>query len=325
MGKKANPALIGAFVLGAIALAVLGVVVFGSGQMFKRMDHFVMFFPGSVNGLSTGAAVKFKGVDVGTVSDIRLVLEREEDKDRKLTIPVYVDIDPSHITINNTRLAMTNPKNIQRLIDQGMRAQLQSQSLVTGLLFVQIDFFPDTPINFELPQPSDPMEIPTIPTTLEQAQTAAREIIDELRSIKFGPMVEKANETLDAIKNLASSPALHSTVDAMPGTVNHLNESIASIRKLTEDLRGQVAPVSKRLDMTLSGADQALSTVRETANNARVLIAPGSPLDHDLRSTLRDVSEAAQSVRQLADLLDRNPTALLYGKQQSPPPPPEKP
>lgn len=321
MGKKINPTLIGAFVLGAIALAVLGVVVFGSGQMFKRMEHFVMFFPGSVNGLSIGAPVKFKGVDIGSVSDIRLVLEREEDKARKLTIPVYIDLDPSKITIDNKRLEMTNPKNIQRLIEQGMRAQLQSQSLVTGLLFVQIDFFPDTPINYELQQPSDPIEIPTIPTTLEQAQTAAREIIDELRTIKFGPMVQKATDALDGVNALVNSPALHTAVDALPGAVNNLNESVASMRKLAEDLRGQVAPVSKRLDMTLSGADQALSTVRETASTARVLIAPGSPLDHDLRSTLRDISDAARAMAQLADYLERNPTALLYGKQ----PPPEKP
>jgi paraquat-inducible protein B len=78
MGKKVNPTVIGLFVVGAIALAVIGVIVFGSGQFFKHTQRFVMYFPGSVNGLSIGAPIKFKGVDIGTVSDIRLVLKREE-------------------------------------------------------------------------------------------------------------------------------------------------------------------------------------------------------------------------------------------------------
>jgi paraquat-inducible protein B len=322
MGKKASPTLIGAFVLGAVALAVLGVVVFGSGQFFKHMEHYVMYFPGSVNGLSTGAPVKFKGVDIGRVSDIKLILERDPGSEEKLTIPVYVETDPSKIIFEGRRLQMHDPENLKRLIEEGLRAQLQSQSLVTGLLFVQIDFFPETPVNYVVPQPSDPMEIPTVPSALEQASTAAREIIDELRSIKFGPMVDQASQALTSINTLVSSPALHQTVDELPGTVKDLRTTVASMQHLADELRGAVEPLTKRVDVTLSGADRALGTVRETADTARVLIAPGSPLDHDLRSTLRDISDAARAMAQLADYLERNPTALLYGKQA---PPTEKP
>jgi len=320
MGKKLNPTLIGAFVLGAVALAVAGVVVFGSGQFFKHMDHFVMFFPGSVNGLSIGAPVKFKGVDIGAVNEIQLVLERQPGKNQKLRIPVYVQIDPSKIMVDNTHLEMTDPKNVEGLIDRGMRGQLQAQSLVTGLLFVQIDFFPDTPIKYVLQQPSNPLEIPTVPTTLEQAQTAALEIIDKLRAINFEPMVQDARDALSGIKTLVNSPALHSAIDRLPSTVDDLKVTVASLHQLSDELRGQVKPLSTRLNSTLTGADQALTTVRETASTARVLIAPGSPLDHDLRAALRDVSNAAQALAQLADFLERNPTALLYGKPQSSPP-----
>lgn len=320
MGKKANPTIIGLFVVGALALAVIGVVVFGSGQFFKRTEAFVMFFPGSVNGLSVGAPVKFKGVAIGQVKDIRLVLRREALTDELLTIPVFVEVDPSKIFVDSKRLEMTDPNNLKQLVeDRGMRAQLQSQSLVTGLLFVQIDFFPDTPIKYALPQPSDPIEIPTIPTTLEQASTAAREIIEELRSVKFGPMVQDASEALESVKHLVSSPALQSTIDALPGTIKNLNEAIAHVNGLTVELGGRVDPLAKRLDATLVGADQALNSVRDTVGVARTLIEPGSPLDHDLRKTLQDVSTAARALAQLADYLERNPTALLYGKQPPPP------
>jgi len=321
MGKKVNPTIIGLFVVGAVALAVGGVVAFGSGQYFKHLDKFVVFFSGSINGLSIGAPVKFKGVDIGTVTDIRLVLHREDDAEKQLTIPVYIDTDPSKIYLDGARLEMTNPDNLQKLIKHGLRAQLQAQSLVTGLLFVQIDFFPDTPVRYVLPQPSTPIEIPSVPTTLEQASTAAREIIDELRSVKFGPMVEDAADALESINRLVSSPALHSAIDGLPETMKNVNETVVSVHRLAEDVSGRVDPLIKRLDTTLTSADQTFGTVRDTARSATTIIEPGAPLDHDLRKALQDISDSARALAQLADFIERNPTALLYGKQ----PPPEAP
>jgi paraquat-inducible protein B len=314
MGKKPNPTVIGAFVLGAVALAVLGVIVFGSGQYFKDTQHFVMYFPGSVNGLNVGAPVKFKGVEIGSVTNIKLVLEREK---RELTIPVYVQTDPTKVTLDGQPLEMYDPERLKELIDRGLRAQLQAQSLVTGLLFVQIDFFPDTPIHLVLPQPSDPVEIPTIPTALEQASSVAREIIDELRNVRFGPMIQNASEALENLNSLVSSPALKTAVDALPGAVDNLSQTAASLRKLSDELGGEVDTLGARVDSTLRGADQTFASLRETAGAARILIEPGSPLDHDLRNALRDVGAAARSLSALADFLERNPTALLYGK---PPP-----
>src|SRR6185295_10960648 len=99
MGSKANPAVIGAFVVGAIALAVIGIVVFGSGQLFKSTTKAVCFFSGDINGLSVGAPVKFKGVAIGSVSDIRLRLKGEtnyltaESVADGLRIPVVIQLD----------------------------------------------------------------------------------------------------------------------------------------------------------------------------------------------------------------------------------------
>lgn len=322
MANRANPAAIGAFVLGALGLAVAGVVVFGSGQYFKHTEQFVMYFPGSVNGLNVGAPVKFKGVDIGQVKNIKLVLQRENDVDRKLLIPVYVETDPTKVTVNGKQLEMSDPKNLEALVQRGLRAQLQSQSLVTGLLFVQVDFFPETPINYALQQPSDPIEIPTVPTTLEQASNAAREIIEELRSVKLGPMIQAAQEAVEHVNALVSNPGLHAAVDGLPATMKNLDDAITSLHRLSDELHGQVAPLSKRLDTTLVSADQTLTSVRGAAGTANTILAPGSPLDHDLRDALRQVSDAARALAQLADYLERNPTALLYGKQ---PPPEAKP
>jgi paraquat-inducible protein B len=104
--------------------------------------------------------------------------------------------------------------------------------------------------------------------------------------------------------------------------MKNLDEAIGSVHRLSDELHGQVAPLSKQLDTTLANADQTLTSVRGAAGTANTILSPGSPLDHDLRDALRQVSDAARAVAQLADYLERNPTALLYGKQ---PPPEAKP
>jgi phospholipid/cholesterol/gamma-HCH transport system substrate-binding protein len=315
MGKKGSPAIVGAFVLVALALAVVGVLVFGSGKFFRHTVEAVMYFPGSVDGLSTGAPVKFKGVDIGTVTNIELILS--SGKNGPIArIPVYVQIDPSKIITTGTGLRLPNPEAREELINRGLRGQLQSQSMLTGLLFIQLDFFPDTPVIYVAKQPSDPPEIPTIPTVLEQASTQAREIINDLRQVDFKGMVEQANQALASIRQLAQDPALRQALDQLPGTVKNLNGAVDSANVLLRRIERQVDPLSSELHTTLVGAQRAMGTVEQTASAATTLIEPGSPLDHDLRQSLRSVSQAADALRLFADYLERNPSALLYGRSQ---------
>jgi len=313
MGKKANPAVVGAFVLGALALAVAGVLVFGSGRFFKTTNRWVMFFPGSINGLSIGAPVKFRGVEFGTVTDIKLVIA-PSSTDRQVSIPVYVETDPSKIDFGDKSVQIANVQTLAELVQRGLRAQLQTQSLLTGLLFVQVDFFPDTPESYILPQPSDPPEVPTTETTLEQATTAAREIINELRAIKFGPMVQEASEALQGINQLVNDPAIKQAIAKLPGTVQSLNAAMGEARALVARLDGVVAPLAGQVDTTLAQTQRTLSTIEQTAGNANTLIAPGSPLDHDLRRALQELGRAAQTIQLLADYLERNPSAVIFGK-----------
>src|SRR5262245_30436492 len=138
MGRKANPIIIGAFVVGAIALAVFGIVVFGSGRLFKETTPFVMYFTGSVDGLSVGSPVKFKGVEIGGVTSIQLDLGEEA------RIPVWIEIDNKKIVARGAEWP-SDRAALRAAIERGLRAQLNSQSIVTGLLFVQLDYHPETP------------------------------------------------------------------------------------------------------------------------------------------------------------------------------------
>jgi len=323
MGRKANPTLIGAFVVGATALAVIGVLVFGSGQMFKRTAQFICFFTGAVDGLNVGAPVKFKGVEVGSVVDIRLRIEGQGDVDAQqiskgLRIPVIIELDFSKLASRGA-LAIQGPGRLKQLVDLGLRAQLNSQSFVTGLLFVQLDFLPDTPADFVLPPGSKYSEIPTIPTALEQVRSAAEHLMRRLDNLDVEGIVHSVTATLDGIDHLVNAPALKATIESLPETVANLNKAITSVHDLATRLDSQSGPLLASLKTTTDRTNEALAEMRTTLQSVQVFIDPASPLASQITSALQEFTAAARSIRLLADLLERNPSALVRGKDTKTP------
>jgi len=326
MGRKANPALIGGFVVGAIALAVAGILVFGSGQMFKHTVRFICFFPGAVDGLNVGAPVRFKGVEVGSVIDIRLRLGERggkeaitEDIARGIRIPVTIEIDRDHIIAQGGKADVGRPADMQRLINLGLRAQLASQSLVTGLLFVQLDFRPDTPITLALPPGSKPAEIPTIPTAMEQVQSAAQQVLKRLDDLKIEHLVQSASDALQAFTQVANAPGLKRTLEVLPDTIANINQTVASFRALATQLDAREGPLLESIKATSDKTTATLEQARATLQSMQVLVAPDSPLAVQLAASLQEVSGAARSLRLLAEYLERNPSAVVRGKDTSTP------
>lgn len=319
MGRKANPAVIGAFVVGAVALAVIGILVFGSGRMFKRNVKVVCFFSGTVNGLNVGAPVKFKGVEVGSVSEIRLrlgetVLTESETITQGVRIPVFIELDPEKLTLQGGRRNIRDPKQMRELIDLGLRAQLNSQSFVTGLLFIQLDFHPEVPAKFLLPADSKEVELPTMPTTLEQVQSAAGEIIRKLEQIRFDAMVKSATEALDGIKNVVNAPGLRQTIEILPTTVANVNDAVVSLRQLTARLGEKQGPLFDSLKATSDKTGATLEQAQLTLKTVQTFVEPGSPLAVQLAGSLQEIAGAARSLRLLVDYLERNPSSVVRGK-----------
>ena len=319
MGKKANPAVVGGFVVGAIALAVIGVAVFGSGQMFKHNVKFICFFTGTVSGLNVGAPVRFKGVDVGSVTDIRLRLGGEgvvqrTDVEKGVRIPVFIEIDQDKIALQGGRGRLDEPEQVKHLIDLGLRAQLNAQSLVTGLLFIQMDFYPDQPANFVMPPGSKPQEIPTMPTTMEQVQSAAAEIIHKLDQMHFEEMVKSVHDVLDGVNTVVNSPALKQTIEKLPATVANVDQTVTSLHDLAERLDSKQGPFFDSLKGTSDKTSATLEQARLTLQTVQTLVDPGSPLATQLSASLQEISSAARSMRLLADYLERNPGSLVRGR-----------
>jgi paraquat-inducible protein B len=162
------------FVVGSIVLAVAALAVLGSGNLFKRSNKMICFFSGSLNGLKVGAAVKVRGVEIGTVSEIRLRVQpsdgqikagiRQFDK-----FPVIIDIDESQLKSRGATGSALRSEELHALIEKGLRAQLDTESLLTGLLYIDLDIHRGTPVNLVLePGTGRYPEIPTVPTDLQQ-------------------------------------------------------------------------------------------------------------------------------------------------------------
>jgi paraquat-inducible protein B len=301
--------VVGVFVLGAAALALGAVLVFGSARFFRHEVTLVSYFTGSVNGLVVGSPVKFRGVPIGSVSQIRLGLPGASAAD--VRIPVWYIIDLDTISGYQGRRFLLDRQRLDVLIAAGLRAQLQTESFVTGVLFLGLDFVPDSPVVLRLTGQPEVLEVPVMPTTIERAIQTLDRLVNRVEALDLEGLVASARHALDGVDDLARSPKVS---DALDG----LREALASIHRVTAALEPGVTPTIKGLDATLAQAREVLIRVEpqldQTLEHAQELLGPDAPLAVGLASTLADLGEAARSVRDLADFLDRHPNAILTGR-----------
>ena len=327
MSTKVSPTLIGAFVIGAVALIVIAILLLGSGRLFRQTRDFVLYFDNSVNGLRVGAPVKFKGVEVGSVKDIRLQLEKGAEVNK---IPVIIEIDLEKLTLRGaTPEIAVDREAFHKAVVEGFRGQLAMESLVTGVLYVALDFFPGTPINFVQQENVNNKypEIPTLPTSLELAKDAVDRILNKLEEVDFKRLIDSFTKTSDGVGQLVSvnSPTVKSILQSVDQAMPQLRGAILDFRTLTATANKNVTNVSADLHQTLTAAHSAIEQIAATMKEAettiisvRTTIDPNSPTFYELTKSLREVSGAASSIRLLADSLDRNPQAPILGKPETP-------
>ncbi|MBT4186315.1 MAG: MCE family protein, partial [Gemmatimonadales bacterium] len=230
MSRKANPTLIGTFVLGGVFIAVAAVMAFGSGQFFRDTQAFVTFFGGSVAGLDEGAPVKFRGVEVGEVTAVLLDIPNLERESGDVRIAVVYELDRGQLEARGATVRLSDPFNIDTLMALGVRAELSTESLVTGRKYVALDFVPADPVSFVPVVGLGYPEIPAINTGLDGIQEALQGIIADLGAVPLDSLVNAAIGALSEIGTLASSPELGQTVRSLPGAVEGLNAAVADLR-----------------------------------------------------------------------------------------------
>ena len=353
MKKETNKTMIGVFVVGAVVLLVVAVLVLGGGRFLTPKNEWVLYFPGSVKGLQIGAPVMFRGVRIGSVTNIRLMYD---PKDLTIQIPVTIETEPNRWAAlgedADSALEESDPLELKRrLIDRGLRASLELQSLVTGQYMVNLDFHPDTPIRLVDIDNTYP-ELPTIRSGIDKLQA-------KIEKLPLDELVGKLTAAVAGIERKVNSPVLDESIatlnEALKGVrdmirkvdrqieslANGIQETVADYGKLARDLDGQVRPLAANLDATLadtrklvrnvdkrieplvSDLQQALKTAegaleqgKDTLNAVEQLVTEDAPVVYELKNTLRQLSAAARSIRIWAEYLERNPDALLRGKRR---------
>ena len=322
MSKKPNSVAIGAFIMGAIVIAI-GVVLFVSGSgIGQDRDKVLMVFDGSVKGLSVGAPVALRGVQIGQVSDIDLIFDTD-------TIDIIMIVEAQIRSDNIQRRGQNEGDFIEEMIARGLRAQLNTQSLLTGLLYIQMDFHPNSDLILATID-SPYRQIPTIPTDLQRLsrefesvdfsalasnlQTMADGLAGFITDEGFQQLPETLHATLTEIKTLSaklnlqldtSGPKLNALLDNATATFESANREIPKFSS-------SAVNALSSLEHTLANFDQTLEEVDD-------LIADDSSTRYQLDKALKELALAGRAIQLLAKTLEEQPEALLRGRQEDKP------
>ena len=314
MAKQANRMMIGIFVVIAVTIMAASLVIFGSGDFFKKTVKCVMYFDGSVKGLSVGAPVLFQGVQIGTVKSIILLVD---PKELVLQIPVIIEYEPEKFKVGgeDQELSRDPKKTLPKLIERGLRAVLGMQSFITGQLVIEIGFYPNSRICYAPAQVDklykDYIVIPTCKSTAER-------LADALEKLDLRKLEEHLESTLAGVDKLVNNPDLAVSIRALKNTLQDANKLVKNVDRqvdpLSKDLTKTVKDIAKlanNLDAQVGGL---ASGMHQTMTKARGFLSEDSPLIVDLENTLKEISAMSRSLRHLSNYLEEHPEVLIRGK-----------
>lgn len=323
MREKVNHVVIGGFVMGALLLAVAGILVFGSGRFMKQTENYVLYFEGGLKGLGAGSTVAYRGVKIGSVTEVAIKMNAV---DLSTQIPVIIEVENDRFEIVGGDFEDDPRKSIQKLIDIGLRAKLVTESFLTGKLMIELGFYPDTPVRILGLDPSY-QEIPTIPSTIE-------EIRNTLMNLPIEELFTKTIATVEAINQVASSPEI-------PQGITSIRMAAEDFRKLSNDVNAQVELLTTStreamgdyrqlalsldegivslltgLNDALENASRSFQQMESSLGTLENMVSEDSVMNNELNNMLTEFAAAARSIRELAEYIERHPEALIRGKRE---------
>jgi len=322
MAKRVNPTIIGLFVVGSFTVLLAALIVVGAGKLFRQPLRFICMFAGDLNGLKIGAPVKIRGVQIGTVEAIRLRLSPDEGQlkpnVRELLLPVIVDLDRSQLIAQGGTGEAVGNAGFDDFIKRGLRAQLQTESILTGLLYIDLDIHRNAPLNLVIVPNSGPYrEIPTVPTQLEALQERLTKALTQLEQIDFEAIAVSITGAANSINQLASSPSIKTTLASLNDTSEKFSRAAVSISAAVDKASGKIDPLVASVQRTSSETDATLRETRATLQEVQGALDPDSALAIRLNLALEQMTATARSIGDLSDYLRRNPSALIRGKYVS--------
>lgn len=323
MSKQASPTLIGGFVVGAIAVLVAGLLIFGGTNLFAERQTYVAYFDESVKGLRPGAAVDFRGAQVGQVTGISV---RYDQSNESLRIPVVIELQGDRITFVDGATRPQAGSGLRPLIEKGLRAQLQMESLVTGLLYINLDFFPNTEVKVtggEQPYP----EMPTIPSPMATLQMSGTEVLTQVPEIarKLDEVLAQLSQGLGAsqggieqiVKDVAAfTDGLEKAAPAIDRLVANADQTTTDVKELVQANREAIGSAIVDLRQAAAAmtrmADQVNNLVAENREGLRDFTSNGL---YQFSGLAVDAQDMVNQIRRIAEELERDPTRFLFGNR----------
>ncbi|MFH1029217.1 MAG: MlaD family protein [Pseudomonadota bacterium] len=267
----------------------------------ETIETYQLVFKETVRGLPVGAPVDLRGVTVGEVTKIDVALDSGNSE---ISIPVEIQFYPERLRARyGNRSKQVKPLDsrafLNDLVAHGFRAELKSGSLLTGQLFIALDFFPKAP-TAKIDWSKNPPRFPTVPGSMDQMQKQLMQIARKIEKIPFEELAGDAGKT-----------------------IRSLDTTLKSAEKLLKNLDSAVIPEARSVLLetrqSLEDVRKTLGEARKTLGGANRVLAADAPVQLDLRETLREVSRAAQSLRVLGDYLEQHPESLIRGKREDKP------
>jgi paraquat-inducible protein B len=323
MSKKINPTSLGLFIVAGVALGVSGLLLFSTSKLFSTTRDVIVYFNESLNGLNEGAPVKFRGVTIGSV---KRVMVRFNQANNDFTMPVILQIEENLVRerLGDRAGQVFLQRTTEERIKSGLRASLKTESLVTGVLYVDCRFNPYAPPPVFHQVTKIYPEWPTEPTQIQQLFNNLASLDIKGLQTNLNGLIIRLDQTVGELKMaeinqgltnlLASVDRLINSPDITNGLAG-LRPTLDQYRDLGARLTSKIDPLSDSVTNSLAEANRALAQIRGAGENLRTMLAPDSPVHNDLDQALQQLAGTAQSISALVDYLKRNPNALIVGRE----------
>lgn len=332
MSKKASPTLIGLFTLVGLLLIGAGLVLFGAGKFFTSQHEVLLYFDKSANGLLVGSDVRFGGVRIGRVKSISVIVDRENN--RKI-IPVVVELAEQNLRLISSNdgeaIDFSTFEGVRKAVDEGLRAGMKQQSLVTGQLYIEFDIVPGTP-GFTYRGKIDPEHpvIPTIGTEMDELIAGISDGINKFNALDLDSMVREfrsvlltTNRKIDEIRVQEINDNLIGITgdlrkltgdDKLAAAVANLNSALTQIDQLSHKANTGIEPLLADLHGVIERADEGIRNLDEAAEEISKLSNPRSPVLLRLQTVLQETERASRALKELSNDLKRDPNAIISGR-----------
>ncbi len=329
MKTNVNPVAIGMFVLAAAVLSVAAVMIFGAAKFFAKTEMFISYFSESVNGLDVGAPLKYKGVVIGKVERILMAPSKNI---RESSVAVFYSIDVNLLRRRGGGRNHFDNTWVTQQIADGLRAKLNYQSIVTGMLYIELDFLAEPGEQYTLRYRGgrDVIEIPSAKSGLAELVKSMEKTIEQISQIDFKSIGDNANSLMVNLNKVVSDPATRAApkkladlldnsnklvfdIDAivvspeMKSAPQNINRVLAETSDFLKSTRTELASLSSAGRTTFQNLDSVLK-------NVDTIVAPQSPLRYELALLIRTLNESLNSISNLTDYIERNPSSLITGK-----------